>query len=89
MHFAADTAFVHKAHNFGNIRRLIAYTLHIGNHFECGGYCSQIPRHRLLLQKQPHAQIFYIPFLLVNLPVGFKYGFFERLVIIYKIFCRL
>ena len=58
-----------KTDDLRNILRLIADTLHIGDHFQCGGNLPQIPCHRLLLKQQPQAQVFDFPLLMVDLAV--------------------
>ena len=54
------------AQGFGNIRRLVADALHIGDHLQGRRDHPQIPGHRLLLQQQLHAQALNIPLLLVD-----------------------
>ena len=49
-------AALQKTDDLGDILRLIADALHIGDHFQRGADLPQIPGHRLLLQQQLQAQ---------------------------------
>ena len=53
--------------NVRNIKRLIADTFQIRNHFQGRRNHTQIGRHRLLHQQKPHTEPFNIPFVLVDL----------------------
>ena len=44
----------HAGDDLHNVLRLISNTLHVRDHFQRGGDGTQVPRHRLLAQKQTH-----------------------------------
>ena len=44
----------HAGDDLHNVLRLISNTLHVRDHFQRGGDSTQVPRHRLLAQKQTH-----------------------------------
>ena len=54
------------AHNLGNVLRLVANALHVGNHFQGGGDLPQVTGHRLLPQQQLQADALHIPLLLIQ-----------------------
>ena len=56
-------------HQTGDVRRLIADALHVGDHLQRRGDLPQIPRHGLLLQKQLQAQALDLLFLLIHLVI--------------------
>ena len=71
MKTALCLAVIHKAADLCNIRCLIADSFHIRDHFSRLRNLAQILCHRLLLQKQPHAEILDIALLLVDLMIDF------------------
>ena len=44
-------------HDLGNVAGLIGDALNVGDHLEGGGHLAQVPRHRLLAQKQRQAAV--------------------------------
>ena len=54
---------------YNSVRRLVPDSFHVGNHLQCRRDDSKVPGHRLLLQKQLHADVFnvfFFPFLRFN-----------------------
>ena len=51
------TVGVQMQHDLGNIAGLVSDALDVGDHLEGGGHLAQVPRHRLLAQKQRQAAV--------------------------------
>ena len=67
-----------KGDDLGNILRLIADSLHVGDHFQSGGDLPQVPGHGLLLEQQPQTKALNVPLLAVDLTVHRRDLFRQR-----------
>ena len=61
----------HAGDDLHNVLRLVADPLHVRDHFQRGGDGAQIPRHRLLTQKQTHTDCLNGALLLVDFRADF------------------
>ena len=71
-------AALQKFHDFGDILRLVADALHVGDHLQRRGNLPEIPGHGLLLQKQLQAQRFDVALLLVDFRIQGRHLFGHR-----------
>ena len=71
----------HAGDDLHNVLRLIADALHVRDHFQRGGNGAQVPRHRLLTQKQTHTNRLNGALLLVDLCADLGDLFPKRFVI--------
>ena len=80
-HPAGEGTVGNEAGDLGDVRGLIADALHVGDHLQGRRNGTQVTGHRLLLQQQLHAQVFNVPLLLIDLPLG-RHGGFPKIVVL-------
>mgnify|MGYP000131034793 CR=1 FL=1 len=66
--------------DLGNVLRLIADALHVGDHFERSGDLAKIPRDRLLLENEPETERLDRALLFINLRIERRYTLCKRRV---------